>query len=56
MDNFSKEELIVINNAINEILNGPNSIEDWEFHSRIGATKEKTKKILQKVSKLTKQK
>lgn len=33
---FTRLELVLLNNALNEICNGPNAIEEWEFHTRLG--------------------
>ena len=53
MDNselFNIEELQIINNALNEILNGPEAIDIEEFFTRIGATTEDAEKLLRKVN------
>ncbi len=47
--NYSKDELILLNNALNEILHGPEAIEDWEFQTRIGSTKEEAESLLKKL-------
>ncbi len=47
-----KNDLITINNALNEILHGPDSIEEWEFQTRVGITKEEARKTLLKIKKL----
>ncbi len=36
---LTTQQLIILSNALNEILNGSDAIEDWEFHTRIGAEK-----------------
>jgi len=46
---FSKNELICLNNCVNECLNGIH-INDDEFKTRIGISKEKTKLLLEKIS------
>ena len=46
---FSREELVIINNALNEVCNGL-SLGDDEFQTRIGHTREKARKVLSKVS------
>ena len=33
---FCRNEILIINNALNEVLNGPDAIDSHEFHSRIG--------------------
>ena len=30
------DEVVTLNNALNEILRGPEAIEDWEFETRVG--------------------
>lgn len=47
---FTHEELVIINNALNEICNGV-SLADDEFQTRIGATRDKASKLLSKVGK-----
>jgi hypothetical protein len=47
---FTHEELVVINNALNEVCNGL-SFDDDEFQTRIGYSRETAQKLLQKVSK-----
>jgi hypothetical protein len=46
---LSIDELMIINNALNEILNG---VEIPGFHSRIGATREEVALLLQQIGKL----
>lgn len=46
---FSREELVWINNALAEVLGGPEAIEDWEFHTRIGGERDEVRALLQKV-------
>ena len=50
---FSKDELGIINNALNEVLNGPDAIEDWEFGTRMGADREEALTLLKKVKKVS---
>jgi hypothetical protein len=47
---FTREELVIINNALNEICHGV-SIGDDEFQTRIGHTREAALKVLKKVAK-----
>jgi hypothetical protein len=47
---FTRDELVIINNALNEICNGL-SLEDDEFQTRIGYTREAARKVLGKVAK-----
>ena len=46
---FSRDELVWINNALAEVLGGPEAIEDWEFHTRIGGERDEVSALLQKV-------
>ena len=43
------DELLVINNSINEVLHGPDAIEDWEFQTRIGVDRQFAEKVLAKI-------
>ena len=46
---LSEDELLVINNSINEVLHGPDAIEDWEFHTRIGVERQSAEQVLEKI-------
>ena len=46
---LSLEELLIINNALNEILHGPAEIDEVEFHTRIGVKKSDAKAFLDKI-------
>jgi hypothetical protein len=37
---LTTSELVLLSNALNEVLHGPASIEDPEFHTRTGATRD----------------
>jgi hypothetical protein len=37
---LTRDELSWISNALNEVLNGPDAIDEWEFHMRIGGSRE----------------
>ena len=43
---FTKEELILIGNCLNEVCHG---IDLFEFETRIGASKEETRRILDQI-------
>ena len=43
------EELVLVNNALNEILNGPCAIDDWEFQLRTGVEREAAMALLKRV-------
>ena len=47
---FTRDELVWLNNALNEVLNGPTAIEDWEFHARMGGTRDEVVALLRKVN------
>ena len=46
---LSKEELALINNALNEILNGAYAIDREEFQTLTGSTPEEAEKLLEKI-------
>jgi hypothetical protein len=46
---LSRDELGWIANALNEVLNGPDSIPDSEFHTRMGATRDEAKALQRRV-------
>jgi hypothetical protein len=44
---LSRVELTILNNALNEILHGPDAIDhDGEFHARIGAWPDEARGLL----------
>ncbi len=47
---LTQEELILVNNALNEIVNGPDAIDEWEFQTRTGATRPEAQVLLSKLS------
>jgi hypothetical protein len=47
---FSRDELLWINNALNEVLGGPQAIEEWEFHTRIGGDRDEVRALLARVN------
>ena len=48
---FKKDELVILHNALNEVLSGSDAIEEWELHARIGATKQEAGQLLDLTSK-----
>lgn len=46
---LSRDDLGLINNALNEILHGPEAIEDWEFSTRVGASRAEAADLLRRV-------
>lgn len=49
---LSADELGVLSNALNEVLNGPEAIEDWEFQTRVGASRDEASMLLDAVTRL----
>ena len=47
---FTREELVVINNALNEICHAQNFSDD-EFQTRIGYSRAKAQEVMKKVAK-----
>jgi hypothetical protein len=47
---FTREELVIINNALNEVCNGL-TIDEDEFQTRIGHTRAKAQEVLKKIAK-----
>jgi hypothetical protein len=44
---LATDELMAAANALNEVLNGPEAIEDWEFQTRMGLDREQAKQVHQ---------
>jgi hypothetical protein len=49
---LTRGDLLTINNALNEVCHGPDSIDDWEFHTRIGVERHEAKSLLDAVNSL----
>ena len=49
---LSHDEVITLNNALNEILNGPDAIEDWEFQTRVGVSRDDARSLLRDLHQL----
>ena len=47
---LSREDIRVLHQALNEVLGGPQAIEDWEFDTRMGATREEVRALLNRIS------
>jgi hypothetical protein len=43
---LTADDVTALNNALNEVLHGPDSIEEWEFSLRMGVTREEAKALL----------
>lgn len=46
---LSGHDLLIINNAINEIVHGPDAIEEPEFQTRVGRNISTAKELLIKI-------
>lgn len=46
---FTRDEMVWMNNALNEVIGGPEAIEDWEFHSRIGGNRDEVRALLRRI-------
>jgi hypothetical protein len=46
---LQRDELLAVNNALNEVLNGPDAIEDSEFHTRMGLEPAEARALLKAV-------
>jgi len=49
---FNLAELVLMNNALNEVLNGPDAIDESEFELRTGATPEEARDLLDKLGRV----
>ena len=47
---LSRDELLWINNALAEVLGGPDAIAEWEFHTRIGGGRDEVRTLHQRVN------
>ncbi|VXB97948.1 conserved hypothetical protein [Microbacterium sp. 8M] len=47
---LSADDRRTVLNALNEILHGPDAIEEWEFHTRIGVTREEAAQTWRRVA------
>jgi hypothetical protein len=47
---LTKEELILVNNALNEITSGAYALPEIEFETLIGSTKPEARELLKKIS------
>jgi hypothetical protein len=43
---LDRDELTLLNNALNEILNGPQAIESSEFSTRVGSSRREAEALL----------
>ncbi len=49
---LSEADLVLLNNALNEILHGPEAIEEWEFQTRTGLERNYAMALLERISKM----
>ncbi|MFG6490833.1 hypothetical protein [Microbacterium sp. P03] len=47
---LAADDIVAVVNALNEVLNGPDSIENWEFSTRIGVSVEEALQLLDRIS------
>lgn len=47
---LSRKELVILSNALNEVLHGPEAIDSWEFQTRMGAGREDARGLLSRLS------
>jgi hypothetical protein len=47
---LTKKELMTLTNALNEVINGPDAIESWEFATRMGVEPSEAEQLLIKLS------
>jgi hypothetical protein len=49
---LTQDELVALNNALNEVCNGPDAIEDWEFSTRLAVERTEAEDLLTAVGSL----
>jgi len=49
---LTKKELTTLTNALNEVINGPEAIEAWEFSTRMGVEPSEAEQLLVKINAL----
>jgi len=49
---FTRDELLWINNALAAVVGGPEAIDDGEFHALIGGHRDEVRELLRKTSDL----
>lgn len=47
---LSRDELVMVNGALNEICNIPTFIPDWEFQTRLGYTRDRMRELLAEIN------
>ena len=48
----SREELTTLGNALNEVIGGARPIEEWDFQTLIGVSRDEAKVVLGSLSRL----
>jgi hypothetical protein len=48
---LTRDDLRVLNNALNEVLHGPEAIEGWEFETRVGVHRGEAEDLLKSIAK-----
>lgn len=43
---LTRAELLTLKQALNEVCHGPDAIEDWEFHTRMGVERDAAQTLL----------
>ena len=49
---LSKDELVLVSNALNEVLHGPDAIEECEFQTRLGVDRQRATELLARIGRL----
>ena len=49
---LADDDLLLINNALNEIINGPSAIDESEFQAKTGVEREHAREVLAEVNEL----
>ena len=49
---LQRDELVVLMNTLNEVLHGPEAIEEWEFQARTGGTRQQARELLRRLAEL----
>lgn len=46
---LSTQEIVLLKSVLNEICNGPDAIEEWEFQTRTGFSKQEAELLLERL-------
>ncbi len=47
---LSRDDIRLLHQALNEVLHGPEAIEEWEFDTRMGVTRDDAPALLRRIS------